>query len=53
MVGCWSSVFIRRIIYLISNVYSFDYIDFLVDGNVGSCKPVDSQKLDGNKLLHY
>ena len=35
LVGCWSSAFIRRIIYKFSNVSSFDYTAFAVSGKVG------------------
>ena len=35
LVGCWSSVFIRRIIYKFLNACPFDYIAFAVSGKVG------------------
>ena len=34
LVGCWSSVSIRRIIYKVLNVRPFDYTAFAVRGNV-------------------
>ena len=34
-VGCWSAVFIWRIIYTFLNVYHFDYKAFAVSGKVG------------------
>ena len=34
LVGCWSSVFIRRIIYKFLNVYPFDYTAVAVSGKV-------------------
>ena len=40
LVGCWSSVSIRRIIYKFLNVCPFDFTDVAVSGKVGSCKPV-------------
>ena len=33
--ACWSSVFIRRIIYKFLNVCPFDYTAFAVSGKVG------------------
>ena len=35
LVGCWSSAFIRRIIYTFLNVCPFDYTAFAVSGKVG------------------
>ena len=35
LVGCWSSAFIRRIIYKFLNVRPFDYTAFAVSGKVG------------------
>ena len=35
LVGCWSSAFIRMIIYKFSNVCPFDYASFAVSGKVG------------------
>ena len=35
LVGCWSSVYIRRIIYKFLNVCHFDYTAFAVSGKVG------------------
>ena len=35
LVGCWSLVFIRRIIYKFLNVCPFDYTGFAVSGKVG------------------
>ena len=35
LVGCWSSAFIRRIIYKFLNVCPFDYTAFAVSGKVG------------------
>ena len=35
MIFCWSSVFIRRIIYKFLNVCPFDYTAFAVSGKVG------------------
>ena len=35
LVGCWSSAFIRRIIYNFLNVCPFDYMAFAVSGKVG------------------
>ena len=35
LVGCWSSAFIRRIIYKLLNVCPFDYTAFVVSGKVG------------------
>ena len=42
-VGCWSSVFIRRIIYIFFNVCPFDYTAFVVSRKVkphqlGGCR---------------
>ena len=34
LVGCWSSVFIRKIIYQFFNVYPFDYTAFAVNWKV-------------------
>ena len=34
LVGCWSSVFIRRIIYKFLNMCPFDYTAFAVSGKV-------------------
>ena len=39
-VGCWSSAFIRRMIYNFLNVCSFDYTAFAVSGKVGITKTV-------------
>ena len=33
--GCWSSAFLRRIIYKFLNVCPFDYTAFAISGNVG------------------
>ena len=35
LVGCWSSVYIRRIIYKFLNVCPFDYTAVAVSGKVG------------------
>ena len=35
LVGCWSSAFIRRIIYKFLNVCPFDYTAFALSGKVG------------------
>ena len=35
LVGCWSSVYIRRTIYNFLNVCPFDYTAFAVSGKVG------------------
>ena len=35
LVGCWSSVYIRRIIYKFLNVCPFDYTAFVISGKVG------------------
>ena len=35
LVGCWSSTFIRRIIYTFLNVCPFEYTAFVVSGKVG------------------
>ena len=35
LVGCWSSVYIRRIIYTFLNVCPVDYTAFAVSGKVG------------------
>ena len=35
LVACWSSAFIRRIIYKLLNVRPFDYTAFGVSGKVG------------------
>ena len=35
LVGCWFSVFIKRIIYKFLNVCPFDYTAFAVSENVG------------------
>ena len=34
LVGCWSSVYIRRITYKFLNVCPFDYTAFVVSGKV-------------------
>ena len=39
LVGCWLSVFIRRMIYKFLNVCPFDYTAFAVSCKVGSSKP--------------
>ena len=40
LVGCWSSVSIRRIIYKFLNVCPFDYTTVAVSGKVERSKPV-------------
>ena len=35
LVGCWSSVYLRRIIYKFLNVCPFDNMAFAVSGKVG------------------
>ena len=35
LVGCWSAIFIRRIIYKFLNVCPFNYTAFAVSGKVG------------------
>ena len=35
LVGCWSSVFIKMIIYTFLNVCPFDYMVVAVNGKVG------------------
>ena len=39
-VGCWSSVYIRRIFYKFLNVCPFDYTTFAVSGRLSARKPV-------------
>ena len=45
LAGCWSSVFIRRIIYKFLNICSFDYIALWLVGRLGSRQPFNHTSL--------
>ena len=52
LVGCWSSVFIRRNIHQFLNVWHFDYTAFVVSWKLGSGLPVSPHQLRGRGCLY-
>ena len=53
LVGCWSSAFIRGIIYKFLNVCPFDYTFLRLVGRLGSRKPVKPHQLGGYRYPNW